>query len=403
MSHNQGRPHWPPTFKPGGVVSPAPQRGSPPGINVSLGSGVVERKVQLVSAPPVHRPREAPQPSKPKRSVAPGPSRQHGPPAVYKPNPPPQLLQTKVPVAALIGRQPGPAPPIYRPDAQHRGPVRPADRLVQRQPNPGLKVPKAGQQSAYAVQAPVPLRDGVQEIRVGLPGSAGPAGSVRLRPADSGKVYISDLEVAPEHRRQGVASMLVQAALRAVVARGHKGAVLEAMPGTHSISSQSLVSMYQKLGFRQTGLSGRGKPLMEFGPSQIQMKKSNGSPAAVPSRIVIQRSLQEEAEESGSGELEEPEEIPVWPYKMRDKISSSTASAMHGEKQKKLPRWLAYVSDRSNPDLVISKGQDEDQEVVWVRLDLITEDGAASAAAKKTGGTVVKDRAGHYYGYITSV
>jgi ribosomal protein S18 acetylase RimI-like enzyme len=167
---------------------------------------------------------------------------------------------------------------VYRPNAQGEGLVRPNKTLVQKQSNPEPIAPKRGQQPAYAVQAPMPRIGGVQEIRVGLPASPGAVGFVRLRPTESGKVYISDLEVSPEHRRHGVASMLVQAALRAAAAQGRRGAVLEAMPGAQSISPESLVSMYVKLGFRQSGLSGRGRPLMEFGPSSIQRQGPVESP-----------------------------------------------------------------------------------------------------------------------------
>jgi predicted GNAT family acetyltransferase len=274
MNHNQGRPQWPLTFKLAGVVSKRPQSAAPPGVNVKPGAGAVERKVQPGYPPPVYRPCPAVHPFQPKTSVAPCVSSQPGLPPAYQPIPPPQLLRARMPVMPAVGNQPGSAPPMYRPNSQGEGMLRPTNLLPQRQPIPipGPNVPKGGQQPAYALQAPMPLSGGVQEIRVGLRASPGSVGSVRLRPAGSGKVYISDLEVTPEHRRHGVASMLLQAALRTAAAQGRRGALLEAAPAAKSISPQSLVAMYQRLGFRQTGLSDRGKPLMEFGPGVVQRK-----------------------------------------------------------------------------------------------------------------------------------
>jgi ribosomal protein S18 acetylase RimI-like enzyme len=88
-------------------------------------------------------------------------------------------------------------------------------------------------------------------------------GSVRLTPSGKG-VYISDLNVAPEHRNHGVAKQLVHAAMQAARSHGYAVAQLEARPSPGAgIAPSSLVAMYQKLGFRTTGLSHRGSPLME--------------------------------------------------------------------------------------------------------------------------------------------
>ncbi|MFL6446755.1 MAG: GNAT family N-acetyltransferase [Bryobacteraceae bacterium] len=88
-------------------------------------------------------------------------------------------------------------------------------------------------------------------------------GSVRITPHDKA-VYISDLHVAAEHRRHGLATQLVQAAMRTARSQGYSTAQLEARPGSSSdLSRSSLVSMYQGLGFRATGLSPRGNPLLE--------------------------------------------------------------------------------------------------------------------------------------------
>ena len=85
---------------------------------------------------------------------------------------------------------------------------------------------------------------------------------MRLTPSKNG-VFISDLHVAPEHRRHGLAKQLVQAAMRTARSRGYSVAQLEARPSPGAdLSPNALVSMYQKMGFRNTGQTHRGNPLM---------------------------------------------------------------------------------------------------------------------------------------------
>jgi ribosomal protein S18 acetylase RimI-like enzyme len=101
------------------------------------------------------------------------------------------------------------------------------------------------------------------EIQANAAGSLKSIGSVHLTPSGKG-VYISDLNVAREHRNHGVAKQLVQAAMQAARSHGYAVAQLEARPSPGAgISPSSLVAMYQRLGFRTTGLSHRGSPLME--------------------------------------------------------------------------------------------------------------------------------------------
>jgi ribosomal protein S18 acetylase RimI-like enzyme len=321
MSQNQGPPYWPPPLTPGGVVSPPPQFAARPGIKASPGSGVVERVVQPGSAPPVYRPRPGLQPFQPKTSVAPGLTTQPGPPPVYEPVHATQSLHTRMP---SIERQSGLAPPVYRPNAQQGAPVRSANATLQKQLNPGPKAPRLAQQSVYAVQAPMPLSCGVQEIRARLPGAPAVVGSVRLHLAGAGRVYISDLEVSPDHRRHGVARMLINAALRTATAQGHSGAVLEAEPSAQSIPRQALISTYQKLGFRQAGLSSRGRPLMEYGPAAIH-RKTHAAYKALPSALglgpgVIQGSRKRALSGAQSGK-------GLWPDDVGGAAGSSSSSA----------------------------------------------------------------------------
>lgn len=224
------------------------------------------------------------------------------PPPIYRPQTPALPVQTKTIPKSVW--QPGTAPPVYRP---HSAPIQqPGNASLQKKEAKAKPVVANGN---YVLQAPMPQAGGVQQIHVALPG-VGRVGSVRLNPSGNGRVYISDLQVTPEHRRLGVGSMLVQAALRTAQAQGKTGAVLEAMPGGGSISPQALVSMYQRLGFRQVGLSDRGRPLMEFGAGAVRQGSRSGvqlkpAPNSVyqPRSLIIQRSaMEKESKKEGEGE-----------------------------------------------------------------------------------------------------
>lgn len=114
----------------------------------------------------------------------------------------------------------------------------------------------------YAVHAPRPNGSG-WDIQVAALGAPQPVGSVQLT-ASKDRIYISNLKVAPEHRRHGLAGQLVDAALRTARSNGYRMAQLEASPDTPAdLAPSALVSMYRKLGFQTTGISRRGTPLME--------------------------------------------------------------------------------------------------------------------------------------------
>ncbi|HLI83229.1 MAG TPA: GNAT family N-acetyltransferase [Bryobacteraceae bacterium] len=128
--------------------------------------------------------------------------------------------------------------------------------------------PSAGSVQRYAAIQRYAIRPALRigsgwEIQAAADGSPEAVGSVRLTP--NGKsVYISDLTVDPAHRKHGVAKQLVQAAMQTARSHGFGVAQLEARPSPGAgISPSSLVAMYQKLGFRTTGHSHRGSPLME--------------------------------------------------------------------------------------------------------------------------------------------
>lgn len=117
-------------------------------------------------------------------------------------------------------------------------------------------------QARYMELAPAPIQNG-WAIRIAAQGVGRPAGSLQMTRHGKG-VYISDLKVAPEHRRHGVAGQLLDAALRTARRNGLPVAQLEARPDSPAdITPGALVSMYQSYGFRMSGLSPRGNPLME--------------------------------------------------------------------------------------------------------------------------------------------
>ena len=138
----------------------------------------------------------------------------------------------------------------------------PATRSVagttQRMPaRPASKAP------AYAVQAPQPLGAGSQQIRATIHGSPQVAGSVEISRAAGGKAFISNLKVDQQHRRRGVATQLIDAAITTARRQGFKAASLEARPSDNGISPQALVAMYRRQGFQSVGKSHRGSPVME--------------------------------------------------------------------------------------------------------------------------------------------
>src|SRR5947209_1212357 len=109
-------------------------------------------------------------------------------------------------------------------------------------------------QSQYELTPAVWIGEGRQQIRVRAKGSSAPVGSVDVHFDQPGKAFISGLEVAQAHRQHGLGSMLIKAALESARRQGSTATKLEANPGLGSISRPALVSMYQKLGFRNSGM-----------------------------------------------------------------------------------------------------------------------------------------------------
>jgi ribosomal protein S18 acetylase RimI-like enzyme len=121
---------------------------------------------------------------------------------------------------------------------------------------------KAKQAANYAVRA-AQFNTAGWQISVAAQGLPQPVASLQMTRSDNG-VFISDLRVSPEHRRHGLAGQLIDAAVRTARSQGYPIAVLEARPDSPSeMNPGALVSMYQRHGFRMTGLSKRGSPMME--------------------------------------------------------------------------------------------------------------------------------------------
>jgi predicted GNAT family acetyltransferase len=94
-------------------------------------------------------------------------------------------------------------------------------------------------------------------------GSGQQLGRVDLRSVSPQEAILENLSVDPAHRRQGVGRSLVQAAMQVARQSGYGLVRLEARPSTPAISSAALISMYQRLGFRQVGISPRGNAVLQ--------------------------------------------------------------------------------------------------------------------------------------------
>ncbi len=169
-------------------------------------------------------------------------------PPVYRPSSNLAGVQTKA--VENFRLETRPAPPVYRPE--------PLNLLAQAK----MHSESLQAQSQYELSPAVWIGQGRQQIRIRAKGSPTPIGSVDVHFKQPGKAFISDLEVAQAHRKHGLGSMLMKAALDSARRHGSTATMLEANPGPGSISKQALVSMYQKLGFKNAGMSNRGNPMM---------------------------------------------------------------------------------------------------------------------------------------------
>ncbi len=137
-------------------------------------------------------------------------------------------------------KPPATAPPVYRPVVGgHSAQLKPSDnfRLETRPAPPVFRPQQSGAPSQPKMQAP----------------SVQPQSQYEVAPP---------VWVGKGRQQIRIRAKLVKAALDSARRHGSTATELEANPGPGSISRQALVSMYQKLGFRNTGFSTRGNPKM---------------------------------------------------------------------------------------------------------------------------------------------
>jgi predicted GNAT family acetyltransferase len=137
-------------------------------------------------------------------------------------------------------------------------PARPATGQAPRTPGSGV-----AHAPEFTLQAPTRIAGGHQRISMTISGTKHVIGSVDVSSANSGKMHISNLKVEKLYRRQGIASQLMNAAVARARTAGSSGVRLEARPSDAGVSPQTLVSMYQRMGFRSLGKSTNGGQLME--------------------------------------------------------------------------------------------------------------------------------------------
>jgi ribosomal protein S18 acetylase RimI-like enzyme len=109
----------------------------------------------------------------------------------------------------------------------------------------------------------LPVRMAASANRIQAMAGVQRVGEVHLSAARQGSVTLTNLQVPPVARGQGIGPRLVQSALQQAKRLGAREVQLEARPSAGSIAPGQLVSMYQRLGFRVAGRSPRGAPLMK--------------------------------------------------------------------------------------------------------------------------------------------
>ena len=121
-----------------------------------------------------------------------------------------------------------------------------------------------------------------------MAGSAEEVGSVKVRSVDRSTALISELYVAPTHRRRGVSRKLMQAVLQAARGAGIHVLRLRARPESPQIGLEALLAFYREFGFRQTGSSVEGHPVLELRLTGVRLPVGSRA-SAVQLRRVVQR------------------------------------------------------------------------------------------------------------------
>ncbi len=117
----------------------------------------------------------------------------------------------------------------------------------------------------------------------------GSIGAVELRRASSGAAELCNLRVAEPYRRRHLGSALVRKALNTASSNGAHSVVLEVRPGDGTIKVDTLISMYQKLGFRGSGRSATGNTVMQRAAAGQTTFSPGASPWQGPWPRIVQR------------------------------------------------------------------------------------------------------------------
>lgn len=261
-------------------------------------------------------------------------------PAAYRPGQT-NNLSAQLKPANQFQLETRPAPPVYRPQQANSS------------SQPKTPSSSAQPQSRYQLSSPVWVGNGRQQIRVTANGSPTPIGSVDVYYKQGGKAFISDLEVAQAHRRHGIGTMLMKAAMDTARRNGSSATELEARPGPGSISNQALSGMYQKLGFRDAGASSRGNPRM-LAAGSVQQKPFSGpmGPATRMSNQFFAGTIQR-AKMVDDGEMEDIESSDEETPQVEGKSAARTLIKFIYGKKQTTDNWTVGVL--TNGDLVIGK------------------------------------------------
>jgi len=155
--------------------------------------------------------------------------------------------------------------------------------------NSSRRLPQLASSRAYQLQVPQFQGNAVQ-FRTSAVSGATPSGSVQLTvdPATRSGTILN-LMVGMEHRRAGLGTRLMQAAVAQAKLLGLSSLSLEARSPEHGFPGSHLVGFYRKLGFHENGPALRGGPRMSlalgatsFSQTPTIQPKRAGTPVFAP-------------------------------------------------------------------------------------------------------------------------
>lgn len=105
-----------------------------------------------------------------------------------------------------------------------------------------------------------------RQIRLAAGGQS--VGSVEVRVADRDAVKVMNLEVAPDHRKQGAGIQLMKAAANEGLRMGRSRITLESQDN----GTGKLTRWYERMGFQPRGRSDRGMVILEAPAAAIRSR-----------------------------------------------------------------------------------------------------------------------------------